>query len=365
MTTDDSPGSTGLAEPDPPFGRLAVGAPAPRWLHAALCAAWGWDPARTTVALLALSHNATFRVSVDGRPVAVTRVAPPAYMEDTAAVESEVAWMTALGEAGAVRVPVVVPPVDGRDVAVVPDDEERHWVCLTWRYVPGPSLEDALAGARPGARPGTADPAAWHRRVGTTAALLHEHALGFRRPRDFVRPTWEPADLVGPGSRWGAWEQARLPAADLALLGRARDAALDTLREASRAPDSWGLVHADLRPGNLLLDGDDHVTLIDFDDCGFSWFVLDLAAALSYVEHLPDAPDRAQAWVAGYQEVRPLTRQDARNGCALSLLRRLQLLGRTVTDPRGGPSGALRAEQPAGSVLVAERYLRSPTWLLA
>jgi hypothetical protein len=40
------------------------------------------------------------------------------------------------------------------------------------------------------------------------------------------------------------------------------------------------------------------------------------------------------------------------------------VLGRTVTDPRGGPGGALRAEQPAGSVLVAERYLRSPTWLL-
>ncbi|NHT18671.1 phosphotransferase [Cellulomonas sp. IC4_254] len=355
MTTDDTLGSTGLAEPDPPFGRLTVGAPAPRWLHTALCAGWGWDPARTTVDLLALSHNATFRVSVDGRRAAVTRVAPPAYMEDTAAVESEVAWMAALGEAGTVRVPVVVPPVDGRDVALVPDDDERHWVCLTWRYVPGPSLDEALADAE--------HPDAWHRRVGTTAALLHEHALAYHRPLDFVRPTWEPADLVGPGSRWGAWEHARLPAADLALLGRARDAALDALRAASRAPDSWGLVHADLRPGNLLLDGDD-VTLIDFDDCGFSWFVLDLAAALSYVEHLPDAPERAQAWVAGYQDVRPLTRQDARTACALSMLRRLQVLGRTVTDPRGGPSGALRAEQPAGSVLVAERYLRSPTWLL-
>ncbi|HYQ77126.1 phosphotransferase enzyme family protein [Cellulomonas sp.] len=251
--------------------------------------------------------------------------------------------------------------MDGRDVALVPDDDDRHWVCLTWRYVPGPSLEDALADALAGAD----DPGAWHRRVGTTAALLHEHALGFHRPRDFVRPTWEPADLVGPGSRWGAWEQARLPAADLALLGRARDAALDALRAASRAPDSWGLVHADLRPGNLLLGGGDDLTLIDFDDCGFSWFVLDLAAALSYVEHLPDAAARAQSWVAGYQEVRPLTRQDARTACALSMLRRLQLLGRTVTDPRGGPSGALRAEQPAGSVLVAERYLGSPTWLLA
>ncbi|GIG37653.1 phosphotransferase enzyme family protein [Cellulomonas pakistanensis] len=356
MTTDDTLGSTGLADPGPPSGPLAPGAPAPRWLHAALCAAWGWDPARTTVDLLALSHNATFRVSADGAPVAVTRVARPAYMDDTAAVESEVAWMTALGAAGTVRVPTTVPPVDGRDVAMVADPEDRHWVCLTWRYLPGAALDDVL--------PGLAHPDAWHRRVGTTAARLHEHALAFHRPRDFVRPTWEPADMVGPDSRWGAWEQACLPSADLALLGRARSAALDALHDASRAPDAWGLVHADLRPGNLLVDGDD-LTVLDFDDCGFSWFVLDLAAALSYVEHLPDAPGRAQAWVAGYQEVRPLTRQDARTACALSMLRRLQLLGRTVTDPRGGPSGALRAEQPAGSVLVAERYLRDPAWLLA
>lgn len=355
MTTDDTLGSTGLAEPDPPFARLAVGAPAPRWLHDALCAAWDWDPARTRLALLALSRNATFRVSVDGRARAVTRVGPPPYMEDTAAVESEVAWMTALGAAGAVRVPAVVPAADGRGVAVVADDDDRHWVCLTWRWVDGVPLDDAVAG--------TPDPGAWHRRVGTTAALLHEHALAYHRPLGFVRPTWEPADLVGPGSRWGAWEAARLPAVDLDLLGRARSAALDALADASRAPDSWGLVHTDVRPRHLLLDGDE-LTLVDFDDCGFSWFVLDLAGALSYTEHLPDAPDRARAWVEGYQEVRPLTRRDARTACALSMLRRLQLLGRTVTDPRGGPSGALRAEQPAGSVLVAERYLRSETWLL-
>jgi Ser/Thr protein kinase RdoA (MazF antagonist) len=355
VTTDDPTGSTGLADPDPPSGRLPVGAPAPRWLHAALCAAWGWDPARTTIDLMALSHNATFRVAVDGTTVAVTRVAPPAYMEDTASVESEVAWMAALASSGTVRVPTTVAPVDGRAVAMVAGEDERHWVCLTWAYVPGRPLDDVL--------PGAADPAGWHRRVGTTAALLHEHALGFHRPRDFVRPTWEPADLVGPDSRWGPWETACLPPADLALLRRARDAALDALHDASRAPDAWGLVHADLRPGNLLLDGD-ALTVIDFDDSGFSWFVLDLAAHLSYVEHLPDAPARAQAWVAGYQDVRPLTSHDARTACALSMLRRLQLLGRTVTDPRGGPSGALRAEQPAGTVLVAEQYLRSPTWLL-
>jgi Ser/Thr protein kinase RdoA (MazF antagonist) len=355
MTTDDTLARTGLADPDPPFGLLRPGAAAPRWLHAALCDTWGWDRGRTAVDLLGLSRTATFRVRVDDRPVAVTRVARPAYLEDTAAAESEVAWLRALAVTGSVRVPVVVPTPDGAGVALVADDRDRHWTCLTTTFAPGVPLDDVL--------PAAADPAALHRRVGRTAALLHEHALAFHRPRGFVRPTWEPADLVGPDSRWGPWEAAPLPKAEQRLLARARDAALDALHGASRAPDAWGLVHADLRPGNLLLHGDD-LTIIDFDDCGFSWFVLDLAAALSYVEHRPDAPARAQAWALGYQEVRPLTSSDERAACALSLLRRLQLLGRTATDPRGGPSGVLRAEQAAGTVLVAERYLASPTWLL-
>lgn len=355
MTTDDDAGRTGLADREPPFARLPLGAPAPRWLHAALCEEWEWDPARTTVDLVGLSHNATFRVRVGAVPVAMTRVSRPAYMEDTAAAESEVTWLRAVGAAGAVRVPSVVPPVDGGGVAMVTDDLERHWVCLTTTFTAGLPLDEVL--------PTAPDPEAWHRRVGRTAALLHDHALAFHRPLDFVRPTWEPADLVGPDSRWGAWEQACLSDADRDLLVRARDAALDVLHDASRGPDVWGLVHADLRPGNLLVDAD-NLTVIDFDDCGFSWFVLDLAAALSYVEHRPDAPLRAQAWAAGYQEVRPLTSNDARTACALSMLRRLQLLGRTATEPLGGPSGDLRAEQTPGTLLVAEHYLREPTWLL-
>jgi Ser/Thr protein kinase RdoA (MazF antagonist) len=359
MTTDEIPRGTRVvhppAHPLPPLLDLQPGATAPRWLHAGLCEAWGWDPAGTDVTLLGLSHNATVLVRVAGRPVAVTRVSPPAYMEDTAAAESEVAWTTALTAAGVARVPAVIHPLEGRDVAMVADDRERRWSCLTTVYSPGIPFDEAVTTA--------ADPAALHRRVGTTAAHLHEHALAFRRPRDFVRPTWEPADMVGPDSRWGRWETAALVPADRILLDRAQRAALEVLHDASRAPDVWGLVHADLRGGNLLLDGPD-LTVIDFDDCGFSWFTLDLAAALSYTEHLPDAPERAQAWVAGYLEVRPFTSQDERTACALSMLRRLQLLGRTVTDPRGGPSGALRAEQPAGTTLVAERYLASPTWLL-
>ncbi|MCS6762501.1 MAG: phosphotransferase [Candidatus Devosia symbiotica] len=46
--------------------------------------------------------------------------------------------------------------------------------------------------------------------------------------------------------------------------------------------DLYGLIHADMRLGNLLVDSD-QVSLIDFDDCGFC-FTYDFAAAVSFHE---------------------------------------------------------------------------------
>ena len=63
----------------------------------------------------------------------------------------------------------------------------------------------------------------------------------------------------------------------------------------------FGLVHADLRLANLLVNGR-HLRIIDFDDCGFSWFLYDFATAVSFIEHEPHVPQLLRAWVAGSQE---------------------------------------------------------------
>ena len=65
----------------------------------------------------------------------------------------------------------------------------------------------------------------------------------------------------------------------------------------------FGLVHADIRLANLLVDGD-HVRVIDFDDCGFSWFMYDFATTVSFMEDHPRVPELRDAWVEGYRSVR-------------------------------------------------------------
>jgi Ser/Thr protein kinase RdoA (MazF antagonist) len=73
--------------------------------------------------------------------------------------------------------------------------------------------------------------------------------------------------------------------------------------------DDRHLVHADLRLANLLVDGD-RITVIDFEDCGLSWYLYDLACALTFNEGRPDVPELIGLWVDGYRQVEPLSTED-------------------------------------------------------
>lgn len=49
--------------------------------------------------------------------------------------------------------------------------------------------------------------------------------------------------------------------------------------------DSYGLIHGDINIGNFLVDGD-RITLFDFDECQYSWFVEDIAIQLFYMVYV-------------------------------------------------------------------------------
>jgi Ser/Thr protein kinase RdoA (MazF antagonist) len=65
---------------------------------------------------------------------------------------------------------------------------------------------------------------------------------------------------------------------------------------------------------------DAHLRIIDFDDCGFSWFMYDFAAAVSFIEHEPIVPESAAACgcrgTGGWRRCRPRTaRRSLRSWC--------------------------------------------------
>jgi Ser/Thr protein kinase RdoA (MazF antagonist) len=86
------------------------------------------------------------------------------------------------------------------------------------------------------------------------------------------------------------------------------------------------LIHADLRLANLLVDGA-HLRVIDFDDCGFSWFLYDFATAVSFIEEQSVVPALLQAWLSGYETVRPLSVAERAEIPTFVVLRRIVLTG--------------------------------------
>jgi Ser/Thr protein kinase RdoA (MazF antagonist) len=338
------------------FEHLRRGDPAPAWARDGIAAAWRLDA--PSVTLIGVSENAMFRVAAGAGAAMVVRLARPGYAESAAHVSSELLWIETLANDGVIRTPGPVRAADGALLASLADDQGGRWTAVAFEHVAGTMLEDQLDAGGDAAGPFT--------EIGRLSARLHAHARRWRSPDGFLRFSWDTADLVGPAARWGHWTRAALGPGDRQVLQESQDAALRALAVlgVDRSPRHFGLIHADLRPANLIVN-DGGLTVIDFDDCGYGFYLYDFASALTFYEHRPQAQAMASAWLAGYRDVAPLTREDVRAACALSMLRRLTILGWTTTHREDALPPDLGAEYLPGTVEVAARYLADGTWLAA
>ena len=83
---------------------------------------------------------------------------------------------------------------------------------------------------------------------------------------------------------------------------------LDYLHTLPQDRDSYGLVHVDFHGGNFFV-ADGQITLFDFDDCQYTWFIYDIAMALFYAiphhcekeEDVAWAHDFLDQFMAGYR----------------------------------------------------------------
>ncbi|WP_300064512.1 phosphotransferase [uncultured Roseobacter sp.] len=258
--------------------------------------AWGLSDA-TEVSLLTVSENATFLARDPARPAPVVlRVHRPNY-HTRDEIASELAWIEALRDAGSVETPALIPTTAGGYITAFEDGSETRHV-VGFAFMEG-SEPDADAGLIPG-----------FVTLGEISARLHQHTERWQRPPGFTRKTWDFETAFGPAPHWGLWRDALgLTPAGADTLQSALDRLATRLDAYGKASDRFGLVHADLRLANLLARADG-LGVIDFDDCGYSWFMYDFAAAISFLELAPIVPDLQAAWLDGYQRVRALGADD-------------------------------------------------------
>ncbi|MFC3231466.1 phosphotransferase enzyme family protein [Marinibaculum pumilum] len=309
---------------------------------------WGLSP-RTEVRLLNLSENATFRADdPEAAAPVILRVHRPDY-HSRAEIESELAWIQALI---ADRIVATPPPLETRGGGHIAQFDHhgqvRNVVAFAFMEGQEPAADDGLAEG--------------FRELGEISARLHAHTRAWQRPPGFIRKTWNWETTVGPAPHWGDWRNALgLEAPGRALLERVCMALKDRLAAYGEGPGRFGLVHADLRLANLLADGD-RLGVIDFDDCGFGWFVYDFAAAISFIEHEPIVPALKEAWIAGYGTVAPLSMEEVAAIPDFVMLRRL-LLTAWIASHAETPT-AQELGGPAytdGTLAIAEAWLGGGT----
>ena len=116
-------------------------------------------------------------------------------------------------------------------------------------------------------------------------------------------------------------------------------------------PATYGVIHADLHPGNLLADGDT-LTVIDFDDAAFGWHIYDIAVALSHYETRGRiSPRSGEAFLRGYRARRELAEDVLALLPMFLLIRNLAVIGWLLQRPEIDPGARLdelRAEAKAG-----------------
>lgn len=259
---------------------------------------WGL-PATIVPTLVVERENAVFRIEAGSAGTFALRVHRAGYHSD-AQLRSQVLWARVLQHDGVVHTADIVDALDGSPFAIVsePAVPEPRQVSLL-RWVDGVALSDLGGGD-----------AALFERLGALMARLHEHSEGWSPPPDFDALRWDTDGLVGDDPEWGRfWEYEGLDVADRDVMLEFRSRARTELDRWGQGPDRFALVHGDFLPENLLVNGDD-VTLLDFDDCGFGWFLFDVATALAMPSLRPDFALLRDAFIGGYRQHRAFGSDD-------------------------------------------------------
>jgi len=306
----------------------------------------------TSVELLNVSENATFFVSDPEAGPSVVRVHRLGYHTERE-IASELAWMDALRAEAGVRTPRVLAAADGRRVVTVAErgvGTARH--CVRFEFLPG-----AEPSAGPGAGPAGAVTNSRFAELGEITARMHRHAREWPRPAWFTRFHWDYAAAFGDVARWGRWQDGiGVGPPERHVLGQLDEKLKARLSAFGTGPERYGLVHADTRLANLLVH-DGSVSVIDFDDSGFSWYLYDLGTSVSFFEHSPHVPGLVDSWLEGYRRAGELSAEDEAEIWTFILFRRLLLVA-WIGSHRGVDIAAeLGAGYTRGSCDLAESYL--------
>ena len=289
------------------------------------------------LSLVARAENITFKVTDDGGDLYTLRLHRPAY-HTLDELQSERLWTRALLQAG-ISVPEPITTRDGREYAgvEVPLLDQHRYVSLS-RWVPGELLMGLMREDTPRER------LEMHfQRLGALIAMMNNQAAHWQPPAEFRRHALDADGLMGAQPFWGRfWERGDLSAGEKALLLQTRTRLHEVLTRYGKDASRYSVIHADLHPGNVLVNGNT-LAAIDFDDTAWGWHLYDLAAALNQCQELAAFDAIYGACVAGYRSVRAVPEEDLALLPLFLLVRGMAEIGWFADRPENATPAELKA----------------------
>ncbi len=210
---------------------------------------------------------------------------------------SEFAYLVALEAATDLGLQCPVANTRGSLVTTIYDpDDGRSILCTLLTWVDGETLNKVEGEMAPAVA-----------RLAAVTVQMHEFARRWQHPFPLTRPVYDArkyrhlVDCVAYGL------DRKLFAAEHYQIIRATMATIeDCLEPLAQQPDHWGIIHADLGLGNVVVQGE-RVTPIDFSFSGYGYYLFDLGGTVAALK-----PHLRQIYLEAYALAHPLSDTDMR-----------------------------------------------------
>lgn len=143
------------------------------------------------------------------------------------------------------------------------------------------------------------------RKIGAFLGRLHQSSPPFPSPKGFQRPMLDWQGLFGSESIYDPDEGKELFTDDMKrIITRVTEQVQRVMDKLGKAKIQFGMIHGDLLTKNILFHEGD-VSALDFEYCGWGYFLYDLAPLLWQFKIEPMYAELEEALWDGYINVRP------------------------------------------------------------
>lgn len=270
----------------------------------------------TRLSFINHGENTTFRVETQSGKVYLLRIHREGYHTKEAILE-ELSWLRHLSKAG-IRVPRPLLSRSRELVVTVETARVERRYCSLLNWTDGKLVSKSIKA----------------KHMYSVGQMIADMQNNTPKGKSKNRNYWTAEGLIGENPKFGSIDT-------LTSASKKQQVEITALRKnvlknlkvyEKKFPQRFGLIHADLHFGNIVIKGD-RVSAIDFDDSGFGFHVYDLVIPFISVarslskENSHLLAEYKTALIDGYKSKRPWDTADEHIFPELVKARRLLMLG--------------------------------------